>query len=119
MYRALASELRARSQQERKNVFWAVGLNDAIGHETVELFRSKDILARKERDAKTSDETTLIGEEKIHLRRHRDELRRLMRAACLSGSVYFRGNDRGSGDRAVDVGQERRRDSRACLARGL
>ena len=105
MYRALASELRARSQQERKNVFWAVGLNDAIGHETVEFFRSKDILARKERDAKTSDVTTLIGEEKIRLRRHQDELRRLMRAACLSGSVYFRGNDRGSGDRAVDVGR--------------
>jgi len=47
-FTALASELRARSQQERKDVFWAVALNDAIDRETVELFRSKEMLARKE-----------------------------------------------------------------------
>jgi len=101
----LASELRTRSQQERKSIFWAVPLNDAIDRETVELFRSKEMLARKEREAKTADETTLIGEEKVRLRRHQEELRRLLKAACLSGSVYFRGNDRSPGDRAVDVGK--------------
>ena len=52
-----------------------------------------------------ADETALIGEEKVRLRRHQDELRRLLKAACLSGSVYFRGNDRSPGDRAVDVGK--------------
>jgi len=45
--------------------FWAVALNDAIDRETVELFRSKEMLARKEREAKTADETALIGEEKF------------------------------------------------------
>lgn len=104
-FQRLAAELRGRSQQERKNVFWTVSLNDAIDRETVELFRSKEMLARKEREAKTADETALIGEEKVRLRRHQDELRRLFRAACLSGSVYFRGNDRSPGDRAVDVGK--------------
>ena len=104
-FQGLAAELRTRSQQERKNVFWAVSLNDAIDRETVELFRSKEMLARKEREAKTPDETALIGEEKVRLRRHQDELRRLLKAACLSGSVYFRGNDRSPGDRAVDVGK--------------
>jgi Family of unknown function (DUF6079) len=104
-YRELAAVLRMRSQQERKSVFWAVSLNDAIDRETVELFRSKEMLARKEREAKTADETSLIGEEKVRLRRHQDELRRLLKAACLSGSVYFRGNDRSPGDRAVDVGK--------------
>ena len=104
-FKALASELRARSQQERKNVFWAVSLNDAIDRETVELFRSKEMLARKEREAKTADETALIGEEKLRLRRHQDELRRLLRAACLAGSVSFRGNDRSPDDRAVDMGK--------------
>ena len=103
--KTLAAELRARSQQEKKTVFWAVGLNDAIDHETVELFRSKEMLERKERDARTSDETTLIGEEKLRLRRHQEELRRLLKAACLSGAVFFRGNDRSPGDRAVDVGK--------------
>ena len=105
-FQALASELRARSQQERKSVFWAVALNDSIDRETVELFRSKEMLARKEREAKTADETALIGEEKIRQRRHQDELRRLVKAACLAGSVSFRGNDRSPDDRAVDLGQE-------------
>jgi hypothetical protein len=104
-FKALAGELRARSQQERKSVFWAVALNDAIDRETVELFRSKEMLVRKEREAKTADETALIGEEKLRLRRHQDELRRLLRTACLTGSVSFRGNDRSPDDRAVDVGK--------------
>jgi len=104
-FNALASELRGRSQQERKSVFWAVSLNDAIDRETVELFRSKEMLARKEREARTAVETALIGEEKIRLRRHQDELRRLMRTECLAGSVSFRGNDRSPDDRAVDVGK--------------
>ncbi|MGH2976168.1 MAG: BREX system P-loop protein BrxC, partial [Solirubrobacterales bacterium] len=101
----VAAELRSRSQQERQSVFWAVSLNDAIDRETVELFRSKEALARKEREAKTADETALISEERVRLRRHQDELRRLLKAACLGGSVYFRGNDRSPGDRAVDVGK--------------
>ena len=41
----------------------------------------------------------------MRLRRYQDELRRLLRAACLSGNVYFRGNDRSPGDRAIDVGK--------------
>jgi hypothetical protein len=104
-FQTLAAELRTRSQQERKNVFWAVALNDAIDRETVGLFRSQEMLTRKEREAKTADETALIGEEKVRLRRHQDELRRLLKAACLSGTVYFRGNDRSPGDGAVDVGK--------------
>jgi uncharacterized protein DUF6079 len=104
-FKALAEELRGRSQQEQNQVFWVVALSDAIDHEIVELFRSREILARKEREARTADETALIGEEKGRQRRHLEELRRLLRAACLSGSVYFRGNDRSPGDRAVDVGK--------------
>jgi len=102
---ALAAELRTRSQQERKHVFWAIGLTDAIDRETVELFRSKEMLARKERETKGEDTPALIAEERIRLRRHSDELRRLLRAACLSGRIYFRGNDRSPTDRAVDVGK--------------
>lgn len=104
-FQSLATELRARSQQERKQVFWTVALTDAIDRETVELFRSKEMLAHKEREAKTTDETALIVEEKSRLRRHQEELRRLLKSACLSGNVYFRGNDRSAGDRAVDVGK--------------
>lgn len=104
-FQSLASELRTRSQQERKAVFWAIALNDAIDRETVELFRSKETLARKERETKGDEAPALIAEEKLRQRRHQDELRRLLKAACLSGSVYFRGNDRSPGDRAADVGK--------------
>jgi hypothetical protein len=101
----VAAELRTRSQQERKHVFWAIALTDAIDRETVELFRSKEMLARKERETKGEDTPALIAEERVRLRRHSDELRRLLRAACLSGRIYFRGNDRSPTDRAVDVGK--------------
>lgn len=102
---ALAAELRTRSQQERKHVFWAIALTDAIVRETVELFRSKEMLARKERETKGEDTPALIAEERVRLRRHTDELRRLLRAACLSGRIYFRGNDRSPSERATDVGK--------------
>ena len=102
---ALAAELRTRSQQERKHVFWAIGLTDSVDRETAELFRSKEMLARKERETKGEDTPALIAEERVRLRRHSDELRRLLRATCLSGRIYFRGNDRSPNDRAVDVGK--------------
>jgi hypothetical protein len=102
-FTTLSSELRGRSQQERKNVFWAVALTDAIDRETVELFRSKEMLARKERETKGEDTPGLIAEERIRQRRHNDELRRLLRGACLAGRIYFRGNDRSPSDRATDV----------------
>lgn len=104
-FEILAADLRTRSQQERKHVFWAVALSDAIDRETVELFRSKEMLARKERETKGEDTPSLIAEERVRLRRHSDELRRMLRTACLSGRIYFRGNDRSPTDRAVDVGR--------------
>jgi hypothetical protein len=80
-------------------------LSEAIDRETVEVHRSKEVLARKERDARTAIETALIAEEKLRLRRHQDELRRLLREAFLNGNVYFRGNDRSPAAGATDVGK--------------
>jgi hypothetical protein len=100
---ALADELRSRSQLERKAVFWAVGLTPAIDRELRELFRSKEILAKKERDTKGDDTPALLHEERQRQRRHTEELRRLLKTACLAGSVYFQGNDRSPGDRTADV----------------
>ncbi len=104
-FQSLTTELRTRSQHELKGVFWAVALNEAIDRETVEVFRSKEILSRKEREARTADETALISEEKLRLRGHQEELRRLLKVACLAGNVYFRGNDRSPGDPNIDVGK--------------
>ena len=93
----LAAEMRKRSQNETSGIFWTAPLDDAIDRQTVEIFRSREMLSAKGRGAKTKDETALVAEEKIRLRRHEDELKRLLRQACLNGTVFFRGNDRSPG----------------------
>ena len=102
-FESLANELRGRSQQERRHVFWAVPLDNAIDHEIVEVFRSREMLARKERETRSEDTRPLLAEEGLRQRQHQDQLRRLLRAACLAGRVYFRGHDRSPDDRAVEV----------------
>jgi hypothetical protein len=102
-YPFTATDLRTRSQSERNTVFWAAALSDAIDQATVEVYRSKEVLSRKERDAKTAIETNLIAEEKLRLRRHQDDLRKLLRDSMLNGNVFFRGNDRSPSDNAADV----------------
>jgi hypothetical protein len=104
-YDERALEMRKRSQSETKSIFWVAALDDAIDRETVELYRSKEILARKERGAQTKDETALVAEEKRRLRRHQDELKRLLRQVLLAGSIFFRGNDRSPDDRVTEVGK--------------
>jgi hypothetical protein len=99
----LEQELRARSQQDVDAIFWAVPLTDAIDRETVELFRSREMEAKKGRDSRTADLSRLLAEEKSRGTRHQQELQRLLRTACLSGSAYFRGNDRSPGSDAGDV----------------
>ena len=115
----LEKELRARSQQETDAIFWAVPLTDAIDRETVELFRSREMEARKGRDARTPDQARLLADEKGRARRHQSELQRLMRAACLSGSAYFRGNDRSPSSGAGDVARATTHDPQPGSARRL
>jgi hypothetical protein len=98
-------EGRSRSQIERNAIFWVAVLDETVDRETVEFFRSKEILSRKERGAQTKDETALVSEEKRRQRRHQEELRRLVRQAILAGSVFFRGNDRNPDASATDVGR--------------
>jgi hypothetical protein len=100
---SLADELRSRSQTERGTVFWAAALNDTIDRHTVEFHRSRDILARKEREARTADEQALIAEEHQRLARHEADLRRVLKDAIRSGSVFFRGNDRSPGEQSGEV----------------
>jgi len=99
------AESRKRSQTETKSIFWIAALDEAIDRETVEFFRSKEILSRKERGAQTKDETALVAEEKLRQRRHQDELRRLIKQSLLTGTIFFRGNDRSPDDTATDIGR--------------
>jgi hypothetical protein len=100
---SLADELRVRSQTEPSSLFWVITLNDAVRRETREAFRSQQMIEKKGRESGTADTGALIGEEKLRLRRHEDEMRRLLRAAALSGQIYFRGNDRSPDSSSADV----------------
>jgi hypothetical protein len=71
----------------------------------LEYFRSKQILAVKERGARTQDEMALVSEEKRRQGRHADELRRLLREAIIGGAIYFRGNDRSPDEGSIEVGK--------------
>ena len=98
-------EARKRSQTETKAVFWVAGVDASLLRETEELHRSREVLSRKERQAQTKDETALVAEEKQRLKRHQDEVRRLLKQALLSGTVFFQGKDRSPEDGASDVGK--------------
>ena len=80
-------------------------LDEAIDRETVELYRSKEILSRRERGAQTKDESALVAEEKLRQRHHQEKLRRLIKQSLLTGTIYFRGNDRSPDDTATDIGR--------------
>ena len=97
-----SEEARARSQEDTKEVFWVASLDDRIERITVEVHRSKEMLARKERGARTTDETELVAEEKQRLRRHQGDLKRMLCESMLAGAIYFHGNAR-SPDDTVDT----------------
>jgi len=104
-YQTSVAEQRTRSQVETKSLFWTAPLNDAIDRESVDVHRSTEMLARKERTSQTKAELSLITEEKQKLQRHQDELKRCLKQALLGGEVYFQGNDRSPEEGTNDVGK--------------
>jgi Family of unknown function (DUF6079) len=104
-YGGQAQQARARSQSEDKSIFWVAPLNDTVDREILEVFRSEEILSVRERNAQGKEETKLVAEEKRRMKRHMDELKRLVKTTCLAGAAYFQGNDRSPGQHAVDVGK--------------
>jgi hypothetical protein len=105
-YAERVEEARRRSQTETKAIFWVAPLDDTIDRETVEVYRSREILNLRERGAQTKDESALVAEEKHRVNtRHLPELRRLLKQALLTGTIFFRGNDRSPHEGASDVGR--------------
>jgi len=102
-HEATVGELRARSQVERTALFWAAARDEAIDRALVQVFRSREMLSRKERGAQTKEEARLVSDERRRQKEHQDTLRRLLRTALLRGTVFFRGNDRSPEDSATDV----------------
>lgn len=98
-------EARQRSQTEDKAIFWVGEVDERVARETAELYRSNEVLSRKERGSQTKDEVALVAEEKQRKKRHTDELKRLIKQALLSGTAYFRGNDRSPEQGSQEVGR--------------
>ena len=101
----LAEELRVRSQTELASVLWVFTIDGDIQREMREASRSQQMIEKKGRDSTSVDGAALIVDEKQRLRRHEDELKRRLRAAALSGRIFFRGNDRSPDSFATDVGK--------------
>ena len=95
-----AARLRSRDEA---GVYWVAGLDMAAEHETGELFRSREILTRRERGARTREQATLVDEEKRRRQQHQDALKRHIREALLAGSAFFRGRERSPGSGASAV----------------
>jgi len=100
-----AEAARTRSQSETRTVFWIVPLDEGIRREAREAFRSEEMMKRQGRDTSTADELKLVAEERTRLRTHQQELRRRLKAAGLTGRIYFRGNDRSPGAGATEIGK--------------
>lgn len=99
----LTNDARSRSREERGAVFWVAELDAAVGSQVIEVYRSDQMLSRKEGDARTQSETKLVAEERRRLKDGQRELRRLIQRSLLAGLMLFRGNDRGPDSSARNV----------------
>ena len=96
---------RRQSQVERENVFWVVRLDERIDREVTEMFRSKEMLTKRERGAQTAAETRLLAEEARRRDNHRAEIKRQLEQAFLAGTIFFQGGDRSPDENDRTVGK--------------
>ncbi len=94
-YDEFSSSCRSRSREERNSAFWVAEFDSSVDSQVLEVFRSDQMLSRKEGEARTQSETKLVSEERRRLKDGQQELRRLITRAVLSGIIFFRGNERG------------------------
>src|SRR5690606_24735841 len=77
-------EARRASQVDQKALFWIVGITNRIDAVAAEIFRSQEMITRKQRGAATSAEMELLTEERRRLQSNLDELKRLVKEALVS-----------------------------------
>jgi hypothetical protein len=93
-YDQMLATARRQSQVERDHVFWVVQLDERIDREVTEMFRSKEMLTKRERGAQTGPETRLLAEEARRRDNHSSEIKRQLEQAFLAGTIFFQGGDR-------------------------
>ncbi len=102
-YDRLKAELRPQSQVETSTIFWVIPVSEQIDKEVTEVFRSKEMITKKERGAHTAAEARLLSEEGRRRDNHRGEVRRLLERAALTSVAYFQGKDRSPDENDVTV----------------
>jgi len=105
----LADEIeqaRARSHTETGAVFWVAQTDEELLRDVQELHRSDEMLQRRAHQAPARDEATLVSDERRRRGIAHGEIKRRLRDALLSGSVFFRGNDRSPSENARELGVE-------------
>lgn len=102
-YERLKAELRPQSQVETSTIFWVIPVSEQIEKEVTEVFRSKEMITKKERGAQTAAETRLLSEEGRRRDNHRGEVRRLLERAALTSVAWFQGKDRSPDEHDVSV----------------
>ncbi len=104
-YDQVLATAKRQSQVERGKVFWVIQLDERIDREVTEMFRSKEMLTKRERGAQTQPETRLLAEEARRRDGHRDEIRRQLEQAFLAGTIFFQGGDRSPDENDRTVGK--------------
>jgi hypothetical protein len=99
------AEAKRGSQADRKAIYWVIPLSSRIDKSAEEIFRSQEMSTRKARSVATEAEIKLLGEEKRRLQTNQDELKRLVKEAFITGTIYFRGNDRSADQSETEVGK--------------
>ena len=99
-------QARARSHTESGTVFWVAEADEDLAREFQELHRSEEMLVRGEHRTPSRDEATLVADEKRRREKAQKEVRRRLMEAVLTGSVFFRGNDRSPSEDARDLKTE-------------
>lgn len=102
------AELRTASREPNAaaTIWWSVPQSDDTYDALVEVFRSKEMIARRDTAARASDELELLGEERTRLARHEIDARRRLAEDLLRGQLIFQGNlddPRGGELRAVAI----------------
>jgi len=97
---------RGRSHTEPGALFWVVETDEELTRQVQELYRSDEMLARRQHQTPSRDEALLVSDERRRRARAQDEVKRRLRDALLAGSVFFRGNDRSPSENARELKTE-------------
>jgi hypothetical protein len=105
-FAAACNEARTRSRTERTGAVWVLKQGAEVDRWTEEVHRSKEMIARHERQTRTAEEGKLLGDEKERQKDATSRLTVALTEALLGGRAYHDGVEydvRGLGNTIKDA----------------